>query len=147
MQGGVRWERLTPQALEGVEFLELVYQPRAESNAKLYRHPGFEMVIVLEGRFDIYVGFEQYELGPGDSIAFASSLPHRYVNPTDSISRAITTILRDGAGASERTSRSQNPLGVRHPQGEVGFTRPCGISPTAMPCVRLPEGSALLQSP
>jgi quercetin dioxygenase-like cupin family protein len=59
------------------------------------------MVIVLEGRFDVYVGFEHYELGPGDSIAFASSLPHRYVNPTESVSRAVTTILRDGDGASE----------------------------------------------
>jgi transcriptional regulator with XRE-family HTH domain len=103
VQGGVRWERLTPQALEGVDFLELVYQPRAESNANLYRHPGFEMVIVLEGRFDIYVGFEHYELGPGDSIAFASSLPHRYVNPTESVSRAITTILRDSDSPSETT--------------------------------------------
>jgi transcriptional regulator with XRE-family HTH domain len=103
VQGGVRWERLTPQALEGVEFLELVYQPRAESNENLYRHPGFEMVIVLEGRFDIYIGFERYELGRGDSIAFASSLPHRYVNPTESVSRAVTTILRDADGATETT--------------------------------------------
>ena len=99
VQGGVRWERLTPQALDGVEFLELIYEPRAESNPNLYRHPGFEMVVVLEGRFDIYVGFERYELGPGDSIAFASSLPHRYVNAADSVSRAVTTILRDGDGA------------------------------------------------
>src|SRR5688500_6636605 len=33
IQGGVRWERLTPTPLDDVEFMELIYQPGAESNA------------------------------------------------------------------------------------------------------------------
>jgi transcriptional regulator with XRE-family HTH domain/quercetin dioxygenase-like cupin family protein len=99
IQGGVRWERLTPFAMEEVEFLELIYEPGAQSNEHLYRHPGFEMVVVLEGRFEIHIGFETYTLDRGDGIAFASSLPHRYVNPLSQISRAITTILRDPAAA------------------------------------------------
>jgi transcriptional regulator with XRE-family HTH domain len=102
VHGGVRWERLTPQSLEDVEFLELIYQPGAQSNEHLYRHPGFEMVVVLEGRFEIYVGFERYELEVGDSMAFPSSLPHRYVNPTGAISRAVTTILRDAMPPAEQ---------------------------------------------
>jgi mannose-6-phosphate isomerase-like protein (cupin superfamily) len=53
------------------------------------------MVVLLEGRLDIHVGFEKYELGTGDSIAFPSSLPHRYRNPTTEVARAITVILRD----------------------------------------------------
>jgi len=97
IQGGVRWERLTPQTLEDVEFLELIYEPGAESNEDLYRHSGFEMVMVLEGRFEIQIGFEKHVLEPGDSIAFASSLPHRYRNLLSEPSRAITTILRDPA--------------------------------------------------
>jgi transcriptional regulator with XRE-family HTH domain len=107
IQGGVVWERLTPTSLDGVDFLELVYQPHAESNSELYRHPGIEMVLVLEGRFDIYVGFERFELGRDDSITFASSLPHRYVNPTDTVSRAVTTILRDTD--FERLTRAAAP--------------------------------------
>jgi transcriptional regulator with XRE-family HTH domain len=95
IKGGVRWERLTPTALEGLDFLELVYAPRAESDPELYRHPGVEMVLVLEGRLDIFVGFEHHKLHPGDSIAFPSSIPHRYVNPIDQVSRAVTVILRD----------------------------------------------------
>ena len=95
IEGGVLWERLTPETLPHVEFLELIYQPRAESNPELYRHPGTEMVLVLSGRFDIYVGFERYELSPGDSIHFPSSFPHRYVNPTEDVSRAVTVILHD----------------------------------------------------
>jgi mannose-6-phosphate isomerase-like protein (cupin superfamily) len=54
------------------------------------------MVLVLSGRLVIFVGFERYELGPGDSMAFPSTLPHRYVNPGEETARAVTTILRDG---------------------------------------------------
>ena len=95
IQGGVRWERLTPTPLDEVEFMELIYAPGAESNASLYRHPGFEMVLVLSGNLVIHVGFERYELGPGDSMAFPSTMPHRYVNPGEETVRAVTAILRD----------------------------------------------------
>jgi transcriptional regulator with XRE-family HTH domain len=99
IEGGVRWERLTPETLDRVDFLELVYGPRAESNPTLYTHPGTEMVLLTSGRLDIYVGFEHYELSSGDSIHFPSSLPHRYVNPTDETARAVTVILREEHGA------------------------------------------------
>jgi transcriptional regulator with XRE-family HTH domain len=95
IDGGVSWEMLTPNQRADVEFLELVYEPGAESNSALYRHPGFEMVVVLSGRFDIHIGFDVYQLSEGDSIAFPSSLPHRYVNPTEQESRAVTAIIRD----------------------------------------------------
>lgn len=112
VQGGIRWERLTPQPLESVEFLELIYGPHAESNERLYLHPGLEMVVVLEGRFDIYIGFDRYELVAGDSITFPSSLPHRYVNPLEQASRAVTTILHDPSAATQTSSGAAN--GVWH---------------------------------
>jgi transcriptional regulator with XRE-family HTH domain len=96
IEGGVRWERLTPAPLGDVEFMELIYAPGAESNPALYRHPGFEMVLVLSGRLTIFVGFERYDLDAGDSMAFPSTLPHRYLNPGEEEARAVTTILRDG---------------------------------------------------
>jgi transcriptional regulator with XRE-family HTH domain len=106
IEGGVRWESLTPRPLDELEFLELVYEARAESSPRLYRHPGTEMVLVLSGRLDIHVGFERYELGPGDSIHFPSSMPHRYVNPTDETARAVTVILRDDhPDAPDHTTR------------------------------------------
>ena len=97
IEGGVRWERLTPTQLDDLEFLELVYAPGAESHSALYRHPGMEMVLVLTGRLTIHVGFETYELEPGDSICFPSSSPHRYVNPTEQTTRAVSVIVPDGA--------------------------------------------------
>jgi transcriptional regulator with XRE-family HTH domain len=95
IEGGVRWERLTPGPLDNVEFLELVYAPGAESGHVLYRHPGQEMIMVLSGRLDIFVGFERYEVEAGDSMHFPSMVPHRYVNPTSEVTRAVTTIIRD----------------------------------------------------
>ncbi len=109
IEGGVLWERLTPETLPHVDFLELIYEPGAESNPELYRHPGTEMVLVLSGRFDIYVGFERYELSPGDSIHFPSSFPHRYVNPTDEVSRAVTVILHDGERQAPADPDQQRP--------------------------------------
>lgn len=95
IEGGVRWERLTPDSLEHFEFLELVYAPHAESNAELYRHPGTEAVLVLSGAFEITIGFDTFHLNAGDSMFFPSSMPHRYSNPTAEESRAVTVILRD----------------------------------------------------
>lgn len=101
IEGGVRWERLTPTTLRDLDFLELVYGPHAESHPALYTHPGTEMVLMTTGRLDIYVGFERYRLKAGDSMHFPSSMPHRYVNPTATTSRAVTVIVYDEAGAAD----------------------------------------------
>lgn len=95
IRGGVCWERLTPTPIDGLEFLELIYAPGAESDSQAYRHPGIELVLVTSGEMAIYLGFVRHHLEPGDSIAFASSTPHRYVNETDSETRAVTVIVRD----------------------------------------------------
>jgi transcriptional regulator with XRE-family HTH domain len=101
IDGGVRWERLTPTTLLDLDFLELVYQPHAESHPTLYRHPGMEMVLLLSGELHIHVAFERYDLRAGDSICFPSTIPHRYVNPSDEVARAVTVILLDEATPDE----------------------------------------------
>ena len=76
---GVRWERLTPTPDKDVEFLVVVYDVGAESCAKdaLIRHGGKEYAYILRGQLGIKIGFEEFELGPGDSIAFDAQMPHR----------------------------------------------------------------------
>jgi transcriptional regulator with XRE-family HTH domain len=98
IEGGVRWERLTPRTLPHLDFMQLVYGPRSQSNPGLYTHPGTEMVLVTTGILDITVGFERYRLEAGDSMHFPSSMPHQYVNPTDETTRAVTVILYDCPG-------------------------------------------------
>jgi transcriptional regulator with XRE-family HTH domain len=101
IDGGVRWELLSPDPSAEVEFLELVYAPRAQSNPTQYRHPGREMVLVLEGSFEIHLGFEVIRLEQGDSMAFPATRPHRYVNPSDRAARALTIILSDPQAAQD----------------------------------------------
>ena len=106
IEGGVRWERLTPRTLPHLDFMQLVYGPHAQSNPSLYTHPGTEMVLVTTGILDISVGFERYRLEAGDSMHFPSSMPHQYVNPTDETTRAVTVILYDCPGDSGTTGSS-----------------------------------------
>jgi transcriptional regulator with XRE-family HTH domain len=83
LESGVRWERLTPTAEQDADFLYVVYEVGGASSrgGTHMRHMGREYGLVLSGRLRVTIGFdEQHELGPGDSIAFESSRPHRLEN-------------------------------------------------------------------
>jgi len=58
---------------------------------------------VLAGRLRIAVGFETYELGPGDSITFESTMPHRLFNVGDQPVEAIWFVV--GRGGDPRITR------------------------------------------
>ena len=79
LAGGVTWEQLAPRPDDEVEFLHVTYEPGAASAAvdSLIRHGGREYGIVMSGLLGLRVGFEDFELGPGDSVVFDSRLPHR----------------------------------------------------------------------
>jgi transcriptional regulator with XRE-family HTH domain len=95
LEAGVRWERLTTENERGVEFLLTVYPVGSESASAdaLVRHTGREFGIVLQGRLGVTVGFEDYELGPGDSISFDSTVPHRLHNEGDETVEAVWVVL------------------------------------------------------
>ena len=83
LESGVRWERLTPTAEPDADFLSVVYEVGGASSREgtHMRHMGREYGLVLSGRLRVTIGFdEEHELGPGDSIAFESSRPHRLEN-------------------------------------------------------------------
>lgn len=95
LEAGVRWERLTTENERGVEFLLTVYPPGSESapGDALVRHQGREFGIVLQGHLRVTVGFEDYELGPGDSVSFDSTVPHRLHNEGDETVEAVWVVL------------------------------------------------------
>jgi len=78
LETGVRWERLTPQADPEADFLYVVYNVGGSSSQgdRFIRHTGREYGLVLSGNLEVTVGFDRYELGPGDSICFDSTVPH-----------------------------------------------------------------------
>ena len=82
LESGVLWRRLTAGSFPGVEFLQVEYRPGAcsSSDGTFMRHAGQEFGYVLAGRLTINVGFDAHELGPGDSISFPATTPHRLGN-------------------------------------------------------------------
>jgi len=79
LASGVTWERLTAVSDPGVEFLHVVYEVGSEScpENSLVHHGGKEYGYLISGRLGVRIGFDEYALGPGDSISFDSSSPHR----------------------------------------------------------------------
>jgi len=100
LASGVRWERLTPQSEATTDFLEVIYSPGGHSTdeRRPLRHDGREYGLVISGTLTANVGFESYELGPGDSIAFDSSTPHEYLNKTGEVVRAIWVVVHSEPG-------------------------------------------------
>ena len=95
LESGVRWRRLTAGSYPGVEFLHVEYQPggSSTSDGSFMRHAGQEFGYVLAGRLTIHVGFDAHVLGPGDSISFPATTPHRLGNDGPEPATAIWCIV------------------------------------------------------
>ncbi|QLD11772.1 helix-turn-helix domain-containing protein [Microbacterium oleivorans] len=91
--GGVTYRRLTPVPISGVEHFESTYPPGASSSVDggLLVHVGYESGLVVTGTLTFEFADGEVELGPGESLSFAASRPHRVANRTDSV--AVATWL------------------------------------------------------
>ena len=100
LASGVRWERLTPGPDDRVDFLEVIYEPSGHStdNRRPLRHDGREYGLVASGTLMASVGFDSFELGPGDSIAFDSAIPHQYWNATGADVHVISVVVHAQPG-------------------------------------------------
>jgi transcriptional regulator with XRE-family HTH domain len=105
LASGVRWERLTPHSDPDVEFLYVVYPVGAASCPEdaLMTHGGKEYGYVTSGTLGVRVGFEEYELGSGGSIAFDSSSPHRLWAIGDEPVHAVWVVIGREADPRART--------------------------------------------
>lgn len=74
-------ELLTPSLDQRLEVIEIKAPPGYTIENEPYSHAGEEFGIVLEGRHEVNVGGTSYFLEAGDSISYASSIPHWYRNP------------------------------------------------------------------
>jgi transcriptional regulator with XRE-family HTH domain/quercetin dioxygenase-like cupin family protein len=110
LDSGVRWERLTPVTEHNIDFLYVVYDVGGAScpENSLMRHAGNEYGHVLKGRLAVTVGFDTHELGPGDSISFDSTVPHRLSNVGDQPAEGIWFVV--GRGGDARVT-SREPSG------------------------------------
>ena len=138
-----------------VEFLYVVYPVGAASCPEdaLMTHGGKEYGYVTSGTLGVQVGFEKYELGPGGSIAFDSSSPHRLWAIGDEPVHAVWVVIGREADPARRRRR-RAPVGSsrlslpaprpRRPGG--GRRRPCsfagGREARGSGRARAPAGSA-----
>ena len=95
LASGVRWEELTSHTEEDVDFLEAIYEVGGAStpDESLMRHHGREYGYVMTGTLGVQIGFQEYTLDPGDSIAFDSTRPHRLFNKGDIPVHAIWFVV------------------------------------------------------
>lgn len=80
---GGTYELLTPDLNGALEANWVVTSPGYDTSANPYRHNGEEFGIVLSGTKDVYLDGVRYRLQAGDSIRYPSTIPHWYVNPSE----------------------------------------------------------------
>jgi transcriptional regulator with XRE-family HTH domain len=99
---GVRWEQLATGPDEDIDFLHVVYEVGGTStpDQSLMRHHGREYGFIISGTLGVQIGFEEYELAPGDAIGFDSTRAHRLFNKGDEPVRAIWFVV--GRDADDR---------------------------------------------
>jgi transcriptional regulator with XRE-family HTH domain len=95
MESGVRWERLTPDGESAIDFLYVVYEVGGASSPRgqFVRHAGREYGLLLSGRLKVTLGFQEFELQPGDAITFDSTTPHRLETVGDEPAVAVWCAL------------------------------------------------------
>jgi transcriptional regulator with XRE-family HTH domain len=95
LESGVRWERLTTDHNDKVDFLYVVYEIAGASSTDgtLMRHQGREYGYLISGRLGVQVRFQEHLLEPGDSIAFDSTQPHRLWNPGNRPAHALWYVV------------------------------------------------------
>jgi mannose-6-phosphate isomerase-like protein (cupin superfamily) len=65
-------------------------EPGGGTGEEAYAHESDEeIVVVLEGRLELWVGSEHYDLGTGDAITYPSRVPHRNANPGPDVARIL----------------------------------------------------------
>ena len=71
---------LSPQDLDGLQFMLVHLEPGAMSGRRNYEHSGLDLGFVLSGTLNLEVEERFYVLGAGDSFCFDSRRPHRFEN-------------------------------------------------------------------
>jgi quercetin dioxygenase-like cupin family protein len=80
---GNRNELVSPDLQRKIQMMWTVIPPGADTGQVPLIHDGEECGLVLQGQVEIWVGDEQFTLGPGDAIYHASDIPHRSRNIGD----------------------------------------------------------------
>ena len=83
-------EFLTLAADGRLQVILSTVEPGGGTGDEPYAHESDEEVlIVLEGSLDLWVGSEEYHLATGDAVTYPSRIPHRNTNPGPGVTRIL----------------------------------------------------------
>jgi transcriptional regulator with XRE-family HTH domain len=90
-QTGVRWRRLADIGDDHIDFLLTEYAPGADSapGDQPQRHKGNDYGFVLEGTLTVVIKGRRRRVKAGNAIAMRGDEPHRLLNETDELVRAV----------------------------------------------------------
>lgn len=86
------YELLTPGLGGQLEVLRTQVPPGWSNEERPFRHVGEECVHLLEGRLQVSVGEEFFELDQGDSITYDPSVPHWWRNAARKVAVIIGSV-------------------------------------------------------
>ena len=117
LASGVTWEQLTTASEPGVEFLYVIYEVGGASSPAdaFQRHSGHEWGYVLSGTLHVTIGFDDYVLGPGDSVSIDSVVPHRLSNQGDVPVHGIWFVMGRGQAPVDVASEHGHEHGWEDP--------------------------------
>jgi transcriptional regulator with XRE-family HTH domain len=117
LASGVVWDRLTTESVPGIDFLYVTYEAGGASSPEheFQRHGGHEWGFVLEGTLSVSIGFDEYELGPGDAVSIPSTTPHRLHNRGQLPVHAVWFVL--GRRTVDLTAGTAGALNVQAMSG------------------------------
>jgi transcriptional regulator with XRE-family HTH domain len=76
-----------------LQVISSTIEPGGGTGDEAYTHDSDEeVVIVLEGSLDLWVGPEHYRLEAGDAVTHSSRVPHRNTNPGPGVARVLFCI-------------------------------------------------------
>ena len=85
----VKYQLLSPPRSGDLELLLIDIEPGIQEKRVFISHKGEECGFVISGELLVYLDDKKYHLKSGDSICFKSSIPHKFENVGNNLSRSI----------------------------------------------------------
>ena len=89
----VIYEMLTPGLGDNLEFAIMDLSPKSSSCREQIYHNGYEIAYILEGKVNLYLDNEEFELKKDDSVKIPVGMHHKWENNSDGEVRIIFAVI------------------------------------------------------
>lgn len=89
----VIYELLAPGTNDNLEFAIMDLSPKSSSCMDYIHHNGYEIAYVLEGKVNLYLDDEKFELNKEDSVKIPVGVKHKWENDTDKRAKVVFAVI------------------------------------------------------